>query len=61
MSEETIQDKIRNTFAKTISESPKFTADEIKDIVATMSSLQKPDKMAESMLKSIGGASDENT
>ena len=61
MDEQTIQDKIKTTFMNAVSESAKFTEDEIKDILTTISSSQKADKMAESILKSIGGTADEDT
>jgi hypothetical protein len=61
MDEQTIQDKIKTTFMNAISESSKFTEDEIKGIVTTISSSLKADKMAESILKSIGGIADEDT
>lgn len=61
MDEQTIQDKIKTTFMNAILESSKFTEDEVKDIAMTISSSQKADKMAESMLKTIGGAADEDS
>ena len=61
MDEETIQGKIKITFMNAVSESSKFTEDEIKDIVVIISSSLKADKMAESILKSIGGLADEDT
>lgn len=61
MDEQTIQDKIKTTFMNAISESSKFTEDEVKDIVTIISSSQKADKMAESILKSIGGTAGEDT
>lgn len=61
MNEQTIQDKIKTTFMNVVSESSKFTEDEVKDLVTTISSSQKADKMAESILKSIGGTADEDT
>ena len=61
MDGETIQGKIKTTFMNAVSESSKFTEDEIKDIVATISSSLKADKMAESILKSIGGTAHEDS
>jgi ribosomal protein L11 len=61
MNDLTIQDKIKTTFMNAISESSKFTEDEIKDIAMTISSSLKADKMAESILKSIGGTADEDS
>lgn len=61
MDEQTIQNKIKATFMNAIAESSKFTEDEVKDIVTTISSFQKADKMAASILKSIGGNANEDT
>ncbi|MFZ3132489.1 MAG: hypothetical protein WA125_15675 [Desulfosporosinus sp.] len=61
MEEQTIQEKIKTTFIYAVTESSKFTVDEVNEIVTTISSTQKSDKMAESILKSIGGAADEDT
>ena len=61
MSGKNIQEKIKENFINTISESSKFTAEEIEDIKMTLALTQKADKMAEKLLISIGGTSDENT
>jgi len=61
MDEQTIQDKIKTTFMNAVSGSSKFSEDEINGIVTTISSSLKADKMAESILKSIGGTADEDT
>ena len=61
MEEQTIQEKIITTFTNAVSASPKFTAEEVKEIEATISSTQKSNDMAENLLKSIGGIVDENT
>lgn len=61
MEEQTLQEKIKTTFITAISESLKFTVDEVEAIEATISLSQKSDKMAESLLKNIGGMADEDT
>ncbi len=61
MEEQTIQEKIKTTFITAVSVSSKFTADEVEAIEATISLSQKSDKMAESLLKNIGGMADEDT
>ena len=61
MDEQTIQEKIKTTFINEVSASSKFTVDEVNDIIKIISSAQKSDKMAESLLKSIGGTADEDT
>jgi len=61
MDEQSIQDKIITTFTNSVSESSKFTDNEIEDIVTIISSSIKSDKMAESILKIIGGVVDEDT
>jgi len=60
MDEQSIQDKIITTFTNAVTESSKFTDNEIEDIVMIISSPMKSDKMAESILKSIGGVVDED-
>lgn len=61
MDEQTVQEKIKTSFINAVSTSSKFTVDEVNDIVTAISSAQKSDKMAESILKSIGGTTDEDT
>ncbi len=61
MDEQTIHEKIKTTFINAVSASSKFTIDEVNEIITTISSAQKSNKMAESILKSIGGAVDEDT
>ncbi len=61
MDEQTIQEKIKTTFINVVSESLKFSDEEVNEIAITISSTQKSDKLAESLLKSIGGTADEDT
>lgn len=61
MSEKSIQEKIKENFIKIISQSSKFAAEEVADIENTIALPQKADKMAESILKSIGGVANEDT
>ncbi|MDP4152374.1 MAG: hypothetical protein Q8865_02885 [Bacillota bacterium] len=61
MSEKSIQEKIKDNFLNIISKSSKFTAEEVEDIENTIDLPQKADKMAESLLKNIGGIANEDT
>lgn len=61
MEEQTIQEKIRTAFIDAVSTSSAFTVEEIKEIDAIISSTQKADKIAENLLRTIGGAADEDT
>jgi hypothetical protein len=61
MSEQTIQDKIKANFMNAVLKSSKFTKDEVESILVAMSTSMKADKMAESILKSIGGNANEDT
>lgn len=61
MEEQTIQEKIKTAFIDEVSTSSEFTVEEIKEIDEIISSTQKADKMAENLLKTIGGAADEDT
>jgi hypothetical protein len=61
MEEQTIQEKIKTAFIDAVSTSSIFTVKEIEEIDAIISSTQKADKMAENLLKAIGGTADEDT
>lgn len=56
---QTVNDKIKSEFFKNLSESQKFSNNEIKEIMFQISSCQKADKMAEEILKSIEGTNNE--
>jgi hypothetical protein len=61
MEEQTIQTKIKTAFINAVSTSSAFTAKEIEEIYTIISSTQKAEKMAENLLKAIGGTADEDT
>jgi hypothetical protein len=61
MAEQTIQDKIQTIFNEALSDSSKFSEDEVEGIMTAISSSLKSDRIFELVLKSIGGIFDENT
>jgi len=61
MSEQTIQSKIRTAFINKVADNPDFTESEATQIERIITSAQKAEKMADELLKAIGGVADENS
>jgi hypothetical protein len=61
MDEKTIQSKIRTVFINKVAESPDFTESEATQIERIITSARKAEKMADELLKVIGGVANENS